>query len=334
MNTDDVKALIKRKLFFADVGARWGLQAPWKTFRDVINVISFEPDEEEYVRLNKAKIENDICINKALFDKECTVELKLTKSRGCSSVYEPNHAYLSQYPNSQRFQVDQRETLTATSFDVLAKNKKIENIDFAKLDIQGAEFDVLVGGQEILSRELVGLEVEVSFVEIYKNQKLFAHVDCFVREKLGLQFQDLRKACWKLNEGIGCGAVKGQAVFGDALYFRAAHSFVKSFSHLDAQQLHSKIEAALIMALAYGYCDYALSLLAQKEIETILGFSHTQSWKKIVYSFGKNVRLWKKSTSLLGNLSLIFYRLFQTSTDGWATVEPSLGSKKKMGIFY
>ncbi len=37
-----------RNFVFCDVGARWGLEEPFKSYRDCVDVISFEPDQDGY----------------------------------------------------------------------------------------------------------------------------------------------------------------------------------------------------------------------------------------------------------------------------------------------
>ena len=48
-----------------------------------------------------------------------------------------------------------------------------------KLDIQGAELEVLKGAKKTLSNTL-GLEIEVEFVHLYTNQPLFGDLYTFL----------------------------------------------------------------------------------------------------------------------------------------------------------
>ena len=84
-----------RNLVFCDVGARWGLEEPFKAYRDCVDVISFEPDQEEYEELSNKKMNRDLVLPYALYKEVKQINLNLTKSRGCSSIYEPNHAFLA-----------------------------------------------------------------------------------------------------------------------------------------------------------------------------------------------------------------------------------------------
>lgn len=63
---------------------------------------------------------------------------------------------------------------------------EIEAADLIKIDVQGAELMIFENAQRILPNTLV-IQTEVEFVELYKNQPLFADVDRFLRSQ-GFQF--------------------------------------------------------------------------------------------------------------------------------------------------
>jgi len=58
---------------------------------------------------------------------------------------------------------------------------EIKNIDFMKFDTQGTEYDILYASKEILERPIIGIQTEIAFGEIYKNQKLFSDIDLLLR---------------------------------------------------------------------------------------------------------------------------------------------------------
>jgi hypothetical protein len=112
----------------------------------------------------------------------------------------------------------------------------------------------LQGAKNVL-KNAVGLEVEVEFQPIYKDQPLFADVDAFVRDQ-GFELFDLKRYYMKRK---GCDQAKnrqGQIVFGDALYFRAPEILLTADNIGQVQILH-----ALSISMAYGYIDLAITLL-------------------------------------------------------------------------
>ena len=110
-----------RNFVFCDVGARWGLEEPFKSYRDCVDVISFEPDQEEYEELSNKKMNRDLVLPYALYKEVKQINLNLTKSRGCSSIYEPNHAFLANFPDVERFNVEKNTEVQATTLDILYK---------------------------------------------------------------------------------------------------------------------------------------------------------------------------------------------------------------------
>jgi Methyltransferase FkbM domain len=69
-----------------------------------------------------------------------------------------------------------------TSVDEWSLNNKIAaDIDFMKLNVQGAELEILKGAERALE-SVTGLQVEMSFVESYRGRPFFADIDVFLRE--------------------------------------------------------------------------------------------------------------------------------------------------------
>ena len=87
--------------------------------------------------------------------------------------------------------------------------------DFLSMDIQGAEFEVLKGGGQALSR-LLGIVTEVEFRQIYRGQALFADIAAHLAAQ-GFQFITLYvPQYWKLRPGD---TLKVLTV-GEALFLR------------------------------------------------------------------------------------------------------------------
>lgn len=112
-----------------------------------------------------------------------------------------------------------------TTLDVWAKDAGVRRVDFIKLNVQGAELDVLRGAHKLLPGVL-GMLLEVSFVESYVGRPLFAEVDVFARDA-GFTFFDFMWPHWLgrvANVGmpgeVEPGRRVGQCIEGHALYLR------------------------------------------------------------------------------------------------------------------
>jgi FkbM family methyltransferase len=328
-----INSIIPRNFDFCDVGARWGIEEPWKFFRSIISIISFEPDNEEYESLKIDKDTKDMLYSYALSNKKMNMSLNLTKSRGCSSLYKPNYEFLKNYSDADRFQIESTAKVATTSLDNLYNDKIFTNCDFIKIDVQGAELDILKGGEKFLQENILGIQVEVEFQPLYENQPLFSDVDSFIRNHLGLQIQDLRKSYWKYPEGINIGANKGQLVFGDALYFRSPHEIVSWCSNFNKDEASSKLQMACFMGIVYGYLDYSLCLLNQPSISDFLEMSKTNSWKTLILNYGKSLSYKGKGAGRLSSLFNLLGRMCQPTHKGWASIGHHLGSRKKFRVF-
>jgi hypothetical protein len=105
-----------------------------------------------------------------------------------------------------------------------------------------------------------GVEVEVEFTPIYRDQPLFADVDAFLRQRGFLLF-DLRPVYWKREGGRNIGGPWGQIMWADALYLKELPAVKRTVDHLPAESRKGKTLRAASIALLYGYYDYALEIV-------------------------------------------------------------------------
>ena len=186
----------------------------------------------------------------------------------------------------------------------------------------------------IIGKHVLGLEVEVEFHQLYEKQPTFSDIDMFVRESLKLELQDLRKTYWKYTQGVGYGTTKGQLIFGDALYFRSPQSILKLGKDLNREEMASKIIMACLMAIVYGYIDYALFLLSLSPANEYLDKKFLNNFQTIIKKYGKTPNFNLRSVPKLGMFFYYLFRFFQPSHRGWASVGDKLGSRKKFGAFF
>jgi FkbM family methyltransferase len=323
-----------RNFVFCDVGARFGLEEPWESNRDCVDVISFEPDKEEYEVLSKKQMTRDKVLPYALFNEQKKINLNLTRSRGSSSIFQPNSSFLKKFPDVERFEVEATEEVQATTLDILYRNKKLQKLDFIKLDTQGAELDILRGGEKLINDNIIGLQIEVEFKRLYIGQPLFSDIDNYISNNFELELFDIRKTTWKYNEGVNVGPKKGQLIFGDALYFREPYSLLNWCSNFLEDEARNKILMACFMGLLYGYPDYSLCLLGRPDLNEFLGKKTIILLKEIV---NETVRCKRFSFKGCGRIWKLFYlisQIFDPEPFEWATGERHLGSRKEVGIYY
>lgn len=317
----------KQPLTLVDVGARGGLQPNWESARSHLRLVGFEPDPEEHARLARnANPSRMVYINAALYQQPAHLTLNLTRTAGNSSLLEPNLDFLKRFPDVQRFEVVRRVPVPTDTLDRVLRAHAIHEADFIKIDTQGAELPILEGGHETLKRSIFGVEVEVSFVSLYRDQALFGAVDGFLRD-LGFQLFDLRPSYWKRAAGARYGGPKGQLVFADALYFKTEESFQRELDAVgNAAARQSKLLRALAVCLLYGYRDFAIELF-----EPNRGLFGLDSAETIAAQLHSQVRLSTRLPHFRGRgwLSHLFYRLHRMlfpTVGGWASGGRRIGN--------
>lgn len=303
-------------IFFTDVGASSGIDPRWNRFGDLVTAILFEPDENEYQKLVQQKQKNQIIINSALLDRKTEVDFNVCEKQACSSIFDPDYDLIGQFYDSQRFKVIKKIRVQAETMDNFLNAKRIPRVDFMKVDTQGSELLILKGAEKTL-QETIGVEVEVEFISLYKNQALFADVNNYLTGQ-NFQLFDLKRYFWKRNlskNSLQRG--KGQMVFGDALYFKTPE-YLCSLRGVD----HSLVSRACCIYLAYGHDDLAFKLISLAQAKQIISQKQGLEVKELIEKFRKRQLLPQflgrgKLSSLLLKLSNILtpHRYFESDRE-------------------
>jgi len=242
------KLFKNEKLIIVDVGASGGVQMEWLPFREFCEFYLFEPDERAVLKNDN---DNIFIQNYGLSDSNETMDIFLCRKQQVSSIYEPNHELLTKYPAPERFDVLKKEKLQVHSMHDVLKVYP----DFVKLDVQGHELAVIKGMKDLIN-SVIGLEVEVSFIEIYKKQPLFSEVDNYLKNN-GFQLFDLKRYFWRRDAKKNYGSLKGQLSFAEALYLRSPEYIIENFA-----KDKSEIFKSILIYKKYGYYDL-IEILAE-----------------------------------------------------------------------
>jgi FkbM family methyltransferase len=321
---------ITRNISVLDVGARGGIGWPWTDFdMKFVNSILIEPDpiEAKNIQDNLSKSTNTVVLPVAFWNNISSVPINLNKSPGTSSVFSPNLSLLNQFPDSDRFHADKIIKVDCTTIDYLIDNKQMPKFDFAKIDIQGGELAVLEGGLNYIKSNVIGLELEVEFVQLYENQPLFAEIDIFVRNSLGLELWDLSKAHWRYLNGTSSAPKKGRLIFGNALYLRPLQGLNKWLKEFPDDQACEKLLMLISTSLAYGFLDYASAILNDTSISKYIKDEERKEIIKKINDYGKGFSLLKNGNSFLFKIFHTLATFFKPSKNGRLS-EGILGSKK------
>jgi len=246
--------------------------------RGVAHVTGFEPVEEECRKLNATSGSQHSFLPYAIGDgtiktfRQCNFSMT-------SSLYEPNTALLDRFQNlGELARVVTRCQLQTHRLDDLAE---VRNSEYLKLDIQGAEYEVLEGAKETLAATLV-VHVEVEFVPLYEGQPLFAEVDQCLRRN-GFSFHRFAgiagRAFKPLVANNNINGMLSQALWADAVYVR---DFM-NFGRLGQDQL---LKLAFILHDVYNSCD--LAMVALSEVDKKCGSNLTRRYLALLTGHSHN----------------------------------------------
>lgn len=244
-----------------DVGAAGGLIPHWRNVSAHLDVTAFDPGEGAIPEVHAASARS---ISVALHRRSGTAPLHVAHKPQVSSLFPPNLPVLQAFANPERFETRRVMEVPVDTLERQLRVHGVDDIDHVKLDVQGAELDVLVGAEPVLE-SVVGVELEVEFLEVYRGQPVFCDIDGFLRAR-GFALFDLRPVYWKRRTALHLGGPKGQIVFGDALYLRTLTGIVEVLERVpEGDARVAKARRCVAVCAAFGYVDYALEILARTE---------------------------------------------------------------------
>lgn len=170
-----------------DVGALplGGQPAPFQMIPELFpgsQVIAFELDKGLCDQLNLNNHSGTRYFPHALGKTEEKRLLYETDHPMCTSLYRPNGELLHQYNGLDVARLKSVTSMDTISLDYFTKSNGIETVDFIKIDIQGAELDVFMGGTDTLLN-VVAIVSEVEFIPLYYKQPLFGDVCNYLAEQ-------------------------------------------------------------------------------------------------------------------------------------------------------
>jgi FkbM family methyltransferase len=182
-------------------------------------VTCFDIDESACENLNRISNRNVCYYPCALgFGREKRT-LYQTKHPMCSSLYEPNDAFNTMFQGLGVARLERVDEIDTMPLDEFAAIHNAGPFDFLKIDVQGAELEVFMGGEKAL-QNIVAIATEVEFVPLYKEQPLFGDISRYLYKRrflfhkfLNLQGRSFKPLLYRNNPYFPSSHLWADAVF-------------------------------------------------------------------------------------------------------------------------
>lgn len=138
-------------------------------------IYSFEPllNAHKYLQRAAARDDNwEVHRPVALGSSAGNSMLNISANPTSSSIAEMLSTHLIAAPYS--FKTGEQEVQVITLDSLINKWKLIKTPIFLKIDTQGYEYEILLGGAETISL-VIAVQIELSIIELYQGQKIYSY---------------------------------------------------------------------------------------------------------------------------------------------------------------
>lgn len=219
-------------------------------------IIGFEVEKEVCEQMNSKSPKGIKYYPYALGKANERRKFYITQHQMCCSLYKPKEELIKLYNNFEVAYLKEETEIDTISLDYFIDKYNIGNIDFIKLDVQGAELDIFQGAHKTL-KNVLKIVCEVEFIPIYENQPLFGDICNYLNKYnlmfnkfLGLAGRALKPISFNNNPNL-----PSQHIWTDAVFIH----HIQKLQKLNDEQL---IKLSLL-ACVYNTLDLAFFCLSE-----------------------------------------------------------------------
>lgn len=183
-------------------------------------VHGFEPGEDAYLLLEESKGEYEFYHPHAV-GAGADATFYALENGSFSSIYRPDMGQVAALGHWHKsLKIVEEIPMTTVALDGI---EGLPRPDMLKMDTQGAELEILVGGADVLSESVV-IMPEVRFYRLYENEPMLGRVDQHLRGMGFMLHKILPGASVRLTSSriakLRPGMTRNQMVDADAIYIR------------------------------------------------------------------------------------------------------------------
>jgi len=244
-----------------DIGARGGADEQILPIAWASRIVCFEPDEEEagvLARSGDSRWRQFSVLPFAVGGVSGLQELHVPEDRQAASLLRHNPSMVERFGSVQLHAARTTVPVQTWTLDDLQRREHLGRVDYIKIDVEGAELDILQAGSAVLE-DCVALKVECSFLHQRLDQPLIWDVARFLTNA-GFEVVDLQDFHrWRRRNlpahpyrvRAAMEYSRGQIAQGDLILLRAP---TQVHGHEQALRL-------VVLSAALGFFDYAVTVL-------------------------------------------------------------------------
>lgn len=165
-------------------------------------IYAFEPVKSTFEKLksNTSHLTNIFPIEKGLFRNNCFKEINIYPSDAHSSVFELQ---------GLQYESTKKQSIELINGDDFLKNNKIKEVDFIKIDVEGAEYEAILGFEEHIEKgKIKMIQFEYGYINITTKKLLIDFYNYFESKgymvgKIFPKYVEFRKYEFKHEDFLG-----------------------------------------------------------------------------------------------------------------------------------
>ena len=257
ISPDIAQTLRQHNLIVADVGSADGPEEIWLSLKQFIHFLTFEPNPRSAKPTDETNVTN---FPIGLWSEKGRKTLYLTNHPDSASLLPINQPLFADYMVHKGMELAGATQIDLDTLDHLLAGKPELSPDFLKIDVEGAELDVLKGSQAALARSILGLRVETAFLELHLGAPLLWDIDVFLRER-GFVLFHLGRNYFIRNNGLHGHTSEPQLIWGDAVYFLGREALLKRLAALNQEHQKAALAKFVVILVRHGVHDYAWDIV-------------------------------------------------------------------------